>query len=279
MSTNGSSNGTGGNGHDPDQHDPDHKDDRKVVKFPTLAERDRMKREERQEEERWRKEYRKKNKATRQANAEPFFNTGNIPPLASALIAAFVLIHIPISLFMDEGQKLSLFYTFGFVPGMYTGSFEWNWLALITPITHAFLHGSWVHLLFNAIMGLALIMFLEKIFGSRITAIFIALCTLSGALFYLVFAPFTTSPMIGASGGISGLFGALIYITTTRNSNHPITLRFAKNGPWPVLIFWGAMMVLPGLLMGGTLAWQAHLGGYICGVALVMLMQKGKIRF
>lgn len=272
MSTNGSSNGTGGNGHDPGD-----KDDKKIVSFPTLAERDRMRREERKEEERWRKEYRKKAKAARKASAEPFFNFGNIPPLAAALISSFIIIQILVSLFLNDGQKLELFYTFGFIPGMYTGTFEWHWLGLITPITHAFLHGSWVHLTFNAVMGLALIMFLERILAPRRTAIFFILCTISGALFYLFLAPFTTAPIVGASGGTSGLFGALIYTTIMQNNNHPLALSFSKRGPWPVLIFWGAMMVLPGLLMGGAIAWQAHLGGYVCGVGLMILLQKGKI--
>lgn len=268
MSTNGSGNG----------HDPDHKN-KKIVKFPTLGERDRMKREERQEEERWRKQYRKEQKVLRAANSEPFFKAGNIPPFTKALILAFLVVHIPLYLLYDPALRLSTFYQFGFMPGIYTGAYEWSWLALVTPLTHALIHGSWMHLAFNAVMGLVLGMFLEKMYGSRATAIFFAICTLCGALFCFALSPQSITPVIGASGGISGFFGALIYITITQNTNHPITQRFGKHGPWPILVFWGLFIVVPGLLMGGdSTSWQAHLGGYVGGIVLLIAMQKGKIR-
>ena len=236
-----------------------------------------MRREEREEEERWRKEYRKKSKAARNANKQPFFNAGKIPPFSRALIAAFIIIHLPLFLIFDTDTHLKAFYTFGFIPGMYTGTFEWSWTALITPVTHAFIHGSWMHLIFNVVMGLVLGMYVEKLFGARTTAIFFTLCTLAGALAYFLLTPFTTAPVIGASGGISGFFGVLIYLTVTQNTGHPITMKFAKKGPWPILFFWALIMIVPGMLMGG-MAWQAHLGGYLAGIALIIAMQKGKIR-
>ncbi len=264
-----STNGTNGSGNG---HDPNHKGDKKIVKFPSLGERDRIRREERKEEEQAKKKY-------RAANNEPFFKAGNIPPFTKVLIAAFLIVHIPLYLIFDDAVRLQAFYTFGFVPGIYTGTYEWSWFALITPLTHAFIHGSWMHLAFNAVMGLVLGMFLEKMYGSRAAAIFFIVCTISGALLYFALSPLSITPVVGASGGISGFFGALIYITITQNAQHPITQRLGKRGPWPILIFWGLFIVVPGLLLGGgSMAWQAHLGGYIAGIALLIAMQKGKIK-
>ena len=217
-------------------------------------------------------------KAKKQANAEPFFNFGRITPFAKTLVIAFTLVHIPLHFLLDDAQRLQIFYHFGFVPATFTGGFEWHWAAIVSPLTHALIHGGLMHITFNAVMGLALGIFFERNFGTRTTAIFFALCTLAGALFYFAFAPQTTTPMIGASGGISGLFGALIYITLTQNTHHPVTQRFGKRGPWPVLIVWGLIIVIPGLFMGGQLAWQAHLGGYVAGLGLLIAMQKGKIK-
>lgn len=261
MSTNGT-----GNGHDPDS--------KKVVKFPTLAERDRMKREERKEEERWRKEYRARSKSS----GEPFLKAGNIPPFTRILIAAFIIVHLPLYLLVSDASRLAVFYNLGFVPGSYTGAFEWSWSALISPISHALIHGSWMHLLFNTVMGLALGMFFEKTFGTRAAAIFFIACTISGALFYFAASPFSIAPIIGASGGISGFFGAIIYVLMTQNTGNPLAQRFGKRGPWPVLIFWGLLIVVPGLLMGDAMAWQAHLGGYVCGITMLWLMNKEKLR-
>ena len=267
MSTNGS-----GNGKDPEQH----KD--KVVKFPTLAERDRIKREERKQEEQWRKDYRAKQKAARGNTAEPFFKAGNIPPFSKYLVLAIIAVHLPLHLLMSDAQLLNAIYTFGFVPAKFTGGYEWSALAPLTPLTHAFIHGSWLHLFFNTTMGLVLGMFVEKIYGSRTCAIFFILCTLAGAALYFLINPYAATPVIGASGGISGFFGALIYINMVQSPNSPFARKFMKYGPWPVIIFWGAFMALPGLFADGALAWQAHLGGYIAGVALTYGMQKGKIR-
>lgn len=269
MNTNGSSNGSG-NGHDPGPK----KRDKTIVKFPSLAERDRMKREEREEEERWRKQYR----AQSRANREPFFKAGNIPPVTKALVIALILAHLPLYVLMDEAQRLSVFYQFGFIPGMYTGTFEWSWTGLLSPLTHAFIHGSWPHLLLNAIMGLVLGLFFENKFGARILIKFFVICTFSGIALYTALDPFTTTPVIGASSGISGLFGALIFVMIVQNQSHPITQRFGQYGPWPMLIFWGVIIVAPGMLMGDNIAWKAHLGGYIAGVALLIGLQKGKIR-
>ena len=161
---------------------------------------------------------------------------------------------------------------------MYTGGFEWMNTAYITPITHAFIHGGWMHLFFNVVMGLALGIFFERLTGPKITAIFFALCTLSGAALYFAFSPDATTPVIGASGGISGLFAAFIYITMTSQENHPITQRFGKYGPWPILGFWALLIVIPGLIFQ-NIAWHAHLGGYAAGILFVLAMRKGFIRF
>jgi membrane associated rhomboid family serine protease len=268
MSTNGM-NGSG-NGKDPD--------DKKIVKFPSLAERDRIKRAEREEEERWRKEYQKKSQANR---GEPFFKFGNIPPFTKALIAAMVVVHLILYLLLDSADRFQAMTILGFIPGQYTNmdSWGWQWSALISPLAHILIHGSWMHLFFNVVMGLVLGMYFEKMYGSRSTAKFIITCTLAGALTFFIFHPFSNTPVVGASGAISGLFGALIYLTIGQNKNHPMTQRFGKYGPWPVLIFWGLFIVVPGLLMGGATAWEAHLGGYVCGIAILVAQQRRLIRF
>lgn len=254
-------------------------DDKKIIKFPSLAERDRMRKEELKDEEKARRQHRKEQKVLGAANSQPFFKAGNIPPFSRGLAVAFFAVHLLLYLFLDAGGRLQAFYSFGFVPGIFTGAYEWSWVAPLTPVTYAFLHGSWIHLFFNAVMGLVLGMFLEKIYGARVTAIFFTVCTLCGALLYFILDPFSITPVVGASGAISGFFGALIYITITQNAQHPVTQRFGRRGPWPMLIFWGLFIVVPGVLLGGgSMAWQAHLGGYIGGVALISAMQKGKIR-
>ena len=264
---------TNGNGNSRDK-DPD---DKKIIKFPSLAERDKMCREQREEEQRWRKQYRQKSEVARKANAQPFFNAGNIPPFSRALIASFWIVQLSLYLLISAPDRYEIFQTFGFVPANYTNGAPWPWTAFISPVTHAFIHGSWMHLFFNSVMGVVLCMFFEKIFGARTTAIFFTLCILAGAALYFILSPFSTLPVIGASGGISGLFAAVIYISMTQTGN-PLAKRFSKHGPWPILAFWALLIIIPGLLIGQSVAWQAHLGGYLAGISLLIGMKKGRIK-
>ncbi len=251
--------------------------DKKIVKFPTLAERDRIKRAEREEEARWKAQ----NKA---AQNQPFFNFGRIPPFTKFMILAIIAAHVALQIFGDSSLRLQTIYTLGFIPntfsGLYTGTSEFAFtpLTLFTPITHILIHGGWMHLFFNSVMGLTLGMFFEKAYGARITALFFILCGIAGAAVYLLFDPLTTSPLIGSSGATSGLFGAAMILMMEQNPHNPIAQKLGKKGPWPVIIFWGIFMVFLGLIGGEGLAWQAHIGGYIGGVALLTLMRKGKIR-
>ena len=69
-------------------------------------------------------------------------------------------------------------------------------------------------------------------------------------------------PMVGASGALFGLAGAAIWLEATERRRLGIPL-------WPIggvilgLIMLNALMWLA---LGGILAWQTHLGGFVTGV-------------
>ena len=236
------------------------KNEDKVLSFPTLAERDRLRREQ----------------IAQGAPAKvPFINTGNILPFTRVMIIAFLAVHIPVHLIFDSGAKLQAFYTMGFVPGYFTGAAGgMPWFAPLGLVAHMFIHGSWMHLAFNIVMGLALGLFFEREFGTRSATLFFFACGAAGAALYFILNPFSTVPVIGASGGISGFFGAAILLLNQRG----LLGRMGRRGPWPLIIFWTVFMIVGGLLSGGTMAWQAHVGGFLTGVLIVRLHQKGKIR-
>ncbi len=238
----------------------------KIVRFPTLAERDRQRKEKQQQEK----------AAKPKAKSVPFFNFSILPPFTRICVLVFLVIFALIKILLDPPTQYQLFYTFGFVPGYFTGTITPTpYGAYLSPFTHMFIHGSWMHLFFNTIMMLSLGMFFEREFGTRRTAVFFFVCGLAGALAYFALNPFTTAPVIGASGGISGLFGALIILLSKRGG---IGSRAARS-PWPLILFWVAFMIAAGFLSGESLAWQAHIGGFLAGIGLLYLMQSGKIKF
>ncbi|MGB0720404.1 MAG: rhomboid family intramembrane serine protease [Bdellovibrionales bacterium] len=259
-----------GNGHD-------NNDSEKIVKFPTLAERDRIRKKQAKENE-WRKSY-KREQAEKRANNnnEPFFKFGNITPFTKYLVISFIAVQILTGFVLDDAQTLKTVYTFGFIPGAFTGTYDWHWTALLTPITYNFLHGGWVHLAFNAIMTVALGTFTEKLLGTRTSIKIFFLCGIAGALAYFIVNPYSITPVIGASGSISGFFAIILITLYEQNRFGALSAKFRGKGPWPIIIIWAAIMTLIGLI-GGGIAWEAHLGGFLAGAALFQGLRYGKIR-
>jgi membrane associated rhomboid family serine protease len=251
----------GSNGSKPDG---DGKED-KIVRFPTLAERDRMRKQELAKE-----------KAAKARAQAPFFNGKKIPPFTRAMVIVFLAVHAVLYLVLPSDEKVEAYFLLGFVPGYYTGvEGSMPWFALLGPVTHMFVHGGWMHLAFNTVMALALGMFFETQFGMRRTVIFFFICGLAGAALFFILNPHSMQPVIGASGGLSGLFGALLILQQQRG-------RFGimnRRGPWPLVIFWAAFMVLIGIASGDNIAWQTHIGGFLTGALIIYLAQKGKIKF
>lgn len=250
---------TGKNNGSGNGHDPHHQDD-KIVHFPSFAERKRK------------TAWRMHPKAEKHA-AAPFFNFDRIPLFTRAIVLSFLIVQAGLML-APQDLKIQIIYTFGFLPGYFTGTLKpFAYGALVSPITHIFIHGGWMHLAFNCVMALSLGMFFEREFGTRRTIIFFFVCGLAGALFYFVLNPFSTAPMIGASGSISGLFGALIMLLGKRGG-----LGMRTRSPWAIILFWLAFMVIAGMVSGGSLAWQAHVGGFLAGIGLLHLMQTGRLK-
>lgn len=247
-------------------HDANGKDKDGVVEFPSLAERDRIRRAKQKQEKAWQKQY----KRERRGPAEPFFNTGSIPPAIKILAALILLLNIPILLMFDIGERFPIFQTYGFVPGAYTGAYEWHWSALVAPITHIFLHRDWMHLIFNAIMLLVMGLFTERTYGSQKMILYFMLSAMAGAVLYFVLNPFLTSSVVGASGGISGLF-AITFLTLLAQGQLGA---IGSKGPLPIIIFW--ILLLTGMgMLGGDVAWQAHLGGFLGGVGIYYARKRG----
>ena len=234
-----------------------------------------MARKKKEEEERWRAQYKQeRDKQERASQDPPFLNLEKITPLIRFLIAAFVLVHLPLYLLGDAPLRFTVFNELGLVPERLTTGQNFTWYTPLTFITHMFVHGSWMHLGFNLVMTLALGIFFERTFGPRTTGIFFVLCGIAGGLAYIAYAPFSAAPVVGASGGISGFFGAALMMMHAGGQMGSLS----PKSPWPIIGFWIVLMLVIGLI-GGGIAWQAHIGGFITGVALYEGLRRGKIRF
>ncbi|MDH5722800.1 MAG: rhomboid family intramembrane serine protease [Alphaproteobacteria bacterium] len=277
---------------DDDQKNEGDKDDKNIIHFPSSRERKKQKtflnkarskrsREDQDREKleaRYRAEYAKQRSQMARQSAggkEPFINWEKVPIFVRYFAGLILAVHILIYFFVKPEDMTVFLYKFGFVPGYYTGVLEWSNFALIGPFTSIILHTGWIHLIANLLMFVILGSLFEQNYGFKYTfALFLA-SALCGHLFCLVYSPFSTATVVGASSGISGLFGAVLIIIDQRRREMG-----GYEGQWliPVILIWICLIIGRGLL-SPDIAWQGHLGGFLGGLLLFHLWQKGKLRF
>ena len=231
-----------------------------------------------------------------EAEYQPIFN---VPTSVLVVIGIFVVIHVIRQMLpADDSAWLTL--AMAFIPARYTGyapDLPGGELASITSfVTHMLVHGDLAHLIVNSVWMLAFGSLLARRFGAYRFIIFSLITGIVGALFYLVAKFGMPVPVIGASGAVSGqmagalriFFGAMRQgrLSDIRNNPGAIPIMSIKdmlNDPRiiAVIAIWILVNYLfavggTGLTGGVSIAWQAHLGGFIAGLLLVGLFDRHK---
>lgn len=167
----------------------------------------------------------------------------------------------------------------GVIPGVLFGNVDLppeyqivpSWLTLVTSL---FLHGGWLHLGGNMLFLWIFGDNVEDEMGHTKYLIFYLLCGVIASLAHAFSDMTSTSPLIGASGAISGVLGAYIIL-------HPkarVLVLFMNIIPLrlPALVVLGAWfglqfvnVVFGGVQGGGGVAFWAHIAGFIAGMILV----------
>lgn len=219
---------------------------------------------------------------------EPMFN---MPAVVLALAAMCILIHLARSYLLGPSGDLLVVLNFGFMPLRFTGGYPLDLYAVLSPLTYAFLHGSVAHLIINIIWLAA--------FGSplanRIGPIrFVLLWVVTGiaaVLLHFILHPYDASPVIGASGAISGMMGAAARFgfRSARIGSKPYFIGpvlplgdvFRSRLTVTFLVVWFVINLAVGLGFGATpggprIAWEAHIGGFLAGFFLVRFFERGK---
>jgi membrane associated rhomboid family serine protease len=187
------------------------------------------------------------------------------------------------------GRKLQHFLLYyGLVPVRYSNpqvAAHFTLTEQLLPfVASMFLHGGWLHLIGN--------MWVLYIFGDNIETylghvrylVFYLLCGLSAAVIHLATNFTSHLPTVGASGAIAGVMGAyfLLYPRARILTLVPIFFFFTLIeipaylflGFWFLLQFFsGALGLLGGEGNVGGIAWWAHIGGFVAGIALLRSLQ------
>jgi len=178
----------------------------------------------------------------------------------------------------DDDSFVAIVYAFGAIPAVLFGLKDLpEALALIPPwltlVTSMFLHGNLAHLAGNMLFLWVFGDNVEDAMGHYRFIAFYLLCGIIAALAHALVDFQSATPMIGASGAISGILGAY-FILHPRVQVWVIVFAFIplRLPTYLVLGCWILMQVLFSLTGSqdtDQVAWWAHIAGFAAGAALI----------
>lgn len=144
--------------------------------------------------------------------------------------------------------------------------------------TMMFLHGGWLHLIFNMwtlwLFGPAIE---DRLGHGRYLAFYVA-CGIAAGIAHALFNPTSTEPALGASGAIAGVLGAYMRLFPLSRVIVVVPIIFIPLFfELPAFVFvglWFLLQILQGAVellapaASGSVAWWAHVGGFVVGFAL-----------
>ena len=148
----------------------------------------------------------------------------------------------------------------------------------LTLFSAMFMHASWAHIIGNMLYLWIFGDNIEDRIGSGKFLVFYLVCGLAASAAHIVFGPESVIPSLGASGAIAGVLGAYL-VLFPKKSVRVLMMRqivtmpaFIVLGMWIVLQVFCQISVVGG--DGGGVAYMAHIGGFVAGLALIFLFGK-----
>lgn len=139
-------------------------------------------------------------------------------------------------------------------------------------LSSMFMHGDIMHIAGNMLFLFIFGDNIENRIGHIRYVFFYIICGLAAAGGQIIMGPDSIIPMLGASGAISGVLGGYVMLFPQR-SVRAIIFHFATTVPAFVAIgIWIAYQLVLGYLTpsgGGGVAYAAHIGGFVAGLALI----------
>ncbi len=206
----------------------------------------------------------------------------SVPVVTRALILCNAIVFF-IEVSLPQGAVEQIFYLFGVVPARFTHP---GWAAAVgfpvanywPLLTHQFLHGGWLHIVSNTWTLWIFGDNVEDRMGPLRFLIFYLSCGIAAGTTHLLTNPDSMVPSVGASGAIAGVLGAylLLFPTARLVVMFPV-LFFPFFFEMPAVIYlgvWFFSQLFSGTLAlaspehVGGIAWWAHVGGFVAGMAL-----------
>jgi membrane associated rhomboid family serine protease len=211
--------------------------------------------------------------------------TRTTPVVNIALIVANVLVFIYMvyASTLAPGSENAFVLTYGAVPRQVSLFLQGRGTAnaaLLPLVTSMFLHSGLMHLAGNMLFLWVFGDNVEDYFGHLGYLVFYLVCGVASGLIHVLFNLDSRLPALGASGAISGVMGAYAVLYPRHKI---LTFFFIFLIPVPAILilgYWFVIQFLEGVggigmrMPGGGVAWWAHIGGFVIGVLITLLVKK-----
>ncbi len=204
-------------------------------------------------------------------------------PVATYLIIGLNILVFSFQPSVGHGER-QFFFLYGLIPAKFTVHAFSVWFPLTNKlfslISYMFLHGGFWHILGNMWFLYIFGDNVEDYLGSLRFLAFYILCGICAALFQILLNPISRVPTIGASGAIAGVMGAYFILHPRAKilTLIPIIIipLFFEIPAFIFLGFWFAMQFFnaAGNGAGESIAWWAHVGGFLAGMIMIKLSSK-----
>ena len=216
-------------------------------------------------------------------------------PYVTYLLIALNLFIFVFELMLGPDDRNAFVLQFGVLPAKLPAAFHPGANVSVTGaflplLTSMFLHASWLHVIFN--------MWALWIFGDnvedylghfRYLGFYLASGLIAGFV-HILFNWGSTVPTVGASGAIAGVMGAYFVLFPSARvlTLVPFFFVFLTWLPaWVILGYWFVVQFLSGAATAvaysnqtaGGVAFWAHVGGFIAGLAMIKLLPSRPQRF
>jgi len=206
-------------------------------------------------------------------------------PTKNRCYLRYVILFICLVVFffqISSSQSNLITYYFGFKPASFFYNFDKpTFFPILTLFTSLFMHGGWMHLIGNMMYLVIFADNIEDVFGKKKFILFY--------LFSGIFASFSQAllnlssdvPMIGASGAIAGVLGAYLFYFPKAKILVlvPFFIFFTLRIPASILlILWFIFQFLNLSNIESSVAWMAHIGGFIFGYIFSIINGKRSIQ-
>ena len=201
-----------------------------------------------------------------------------------AIILLEVAVYLMTGAFRTESSLAATAALWGVVPGEVTGMMPpiLGYDPVPEPFTlisYQFLHGSWWHLISNMLFLWVFADNIEDAYGHAAFAFLYLMSGVVAALLYVLMAPASDIPLVGASGAVSGILGAYVVLFPHARVWILLFLRIPlRIGAAWVLGGWFLLQIFSWWMDSGNpeagVAWAAHVGGFMAGAALTFALRR-----